>query len=112
MDNAYVTEKLQEQNFQILDMTTDPETEFLVLTVVHNIHPDIEFNITLITKDASGDDTMEMQFNGPDDFTDEEAKQILQEIMDVLINIIKTAVEDGESIPVEDEIPIVPPEGV
>jgi hypothetical protein len=94
----YVTTKLSEQDFNILDMVPEPETGFLVLRMTHNLHPNVEFTVTLITLDSEGNDTMEMRFDGPDDFTDEEAKQVLQEVMDILIHIIEQSIGDQPSL--------------
>jgi len=94
LNTDYVTEQLIEQDFNILDMVQDPETDILVLTIVHDLHPDDEFKVSLISKDEDGNDTMQMQFDGPDIYTEEEAKQVLQEVMDVLVTIIENALVD------------------
>lgn len=100
LNDDYVTEKLGEQPFQIINMEQDPESGNMVLTVIHEIHPDIEVSVSLISKTEDGEDTMELQFDGPEDYTDEEAKQVLQEVMNTLVTIIESSVEDNPE-PVE-----------
>jgi hypothetical protein len=90
----FVVEKLAETNFEILEIDNDPDTGNIDLKIKHDIHPDIEVLIKLITKEDSGDDTMEMEFIGPDEYTDEEAKQVLQDIMDFLVGAIEKALEE------------------
>ncbi len=74
----------------------------VVLTVVADIHPDDEFKVTLITKDDTGEDTMLLQFDGPDEYTEEEAKIVLQQIMDLLVNIIEKALDE---VPTPADLP-------
>ena len=74
----------------------------VVLTVVADIHPDDEFKVTLITKDDTGEDTMLLQFDGPDEYTEKEAKIVLQQIMDLLVNIIEKALDE---VPTPADLP-------
>ena len=105
LNNDYVTQKLQEKQFQILDMEQDPDSSTLVLTVIHEIHPEVEVFISLISMDEDGNDTMEMKFDGPDDYTDMEAKQVLQEVMDTLVEIIENGLIDNPVEAPEVELP-------
>jgi hypothetical protein len=103
LDTDFVTQELVNSNFNIIDMVTDPETEDVVLKVIHDIHPDSEVVIKLVT--SKGDkDVMEMVFEGPDEYTDEEAKQVLQEVMDFLVQAIEKALAEQPN-PVMEEIP-------
>jgi hypothetical protein len=107
LDTDFVTQELVNSNFNIIDMVTDPETEDVVLKVIHDIHPDSEVVIKLVT--SKGDkDVMEMVFEGPDEYTDEETKQVLQEVMDFLVQAIEKALDEQpnsvmEEIPEEGE---------
>jgi hypothetical protein len=103
LDTDFVTQELANSDFEILSMVTDPETEDVVLTIIHDIHPDIEIFIKLITS-KEDKDIMEMVLEGPDEYTDEEAKQVLQEVMDFLVQSIEKALVEQPDI-VENEIP-------
>jgi hypothetical protein len=100
LDTDFVTQELANSNFNIIDMVTDPETDDVVLSVIHDIHPDIEVVIKLITS-KDDKDVMEMVFEGPDEYTDEEAKQVLQEVMDFLVQAIEKALDEQPNPVVE-----------
>lgn len=85
-----VTEVLEEQNFEILSMEPIPEKHTTRLIVVHDIHPENEVFVDLVSIDENGEEVLEMQFTGPDEWTDEEAKQCLQDVMNTLVKIIET----------------------
>jgi hypothetical protein len=89
----FVLDKLLETDFEILDMVTDPDSGDIELKVKHDIHPDIEVIIKLVTP-KDDDDVMEMEFFGPDDYTDEEAKRVLQDVMDFLVETIEKALDE------------------
>jgi hypothetical protein len=103
LDTDFVTQELANSNFNIIDMVTDPETDDVVLSVIHDIHPDIEVVIKLITS-KDDKEVMEMVFEGPDEYTDEEAKQVLQEVMDFLVQAIEKALVEQPN-PVMEETP-------
>ena len=88
-----IEDVLQENNFTILSVEQDPEKPITYMEINHNLHPEENIQILVIGKEENGEETMEMQFNGPDVWTDEEAKGVLQEVMDTLIDIIERAVE-------------------
>ena len=103
-DTDHVTKILQEESFEILSMEQDPDTDILVLTMVHDLHPDNQFTVSLVSKDEEGNDVMNMQFDGPDEYTETEAKQVLQEVMDTLVVIIEKAL-DNDIINQEPDAP-------
>ncbi len=94
-----VGDLLQDENFTIVDLEVDTETDETTFIIIHNLHPEDEVRIKLVTnKDAKeegdGEDAMQLQFTGPDQWTDDEAKQVLHEVMDVITKIIEKAIED------------------
>lgn len=98
-EDFVVDEILLDTDFEIMNQEEiDGE---MVLTIVHNMHPDDEFKVKLVTKDAEGEDTMVLQFDGPDSYTEEEAKQVLQEVMDMLVKVIEKAIDEAPT-PAED----------
>ena len=78
---------IEAENFTILSINTDdPNNTSLI--VVHDLHPETEATITL--KHDDNEENMDvMEFNGPDEYTEEEAKQVLQEVMNLFIKIIE-----------------------
>jgi len=100
-NKEFITEKLAESNFDIIDMQHD-DNDILRITIVHEIHPGIEVIVSVIGDETSEEDSMVLQFDGPDDYTDDEAKQVLQEVMDVLIAVIAAAIEESPT-PLEGE---------
>ena len=90
----FVSQTLEDKSFEILNMEQNPDNDIIILTIVHDIHPDDHFTVSLISKDEEGNDVMTMQFDGPDTYTEEEAKQVLQEVMDTLTYIIEKAITD------------------
>lgn len=95
LDTDYVAEKLDKEPFEILNMEQEEGSTTIVLTVVHELHPEQEFMVSLLSENEEGEDSMTLQFDGPDDFTDDEAKMILQQIMDTLVNIIEMNLDDN-----------------
>jgi hypothetical protein len=90
----FVLDKLAEIDFEIIDMVSDPESGDMELRIKHDLHPDIEVTIKLVTS-KNDDDVMEMEFIGPDDYTDDEAKKVLQDVMDFLVSTIERALEES-----------------
>jgi len=100
---SIIENKLNENNFNILSMENDPDTGNSRLEVNHNLHPEDNVIIDLIVS-QDGSENIEMQFTGPDVWTDEEATGVLQEVMDVLVDIIKAKIgEDEEEITEENQ---------
>jgi len=96
----FVAEMMVDQDFEIVLLEANPETNDLVMTVVHDIHPEIETKVSLVTKNEDGEDVMNLQFDGPDEYTKEEATKVLQEVMDALVIMIEKAlVADVEDVP-------------
>jgi len=89
----HVMEILGDSNFEIVGLET-PEENITRLTIVHELHPDDEVQIDIVSKTEDGEDVMEMNFTGPDIWTDEEAKAVLQQVMDTLVRVIETALEE------------------
>jgi len=102
INTNFIIDNLVQASFEIREMKLDPETEFWILTVVHDLHPDIETTVTLVSKDANGNDTMYLNFDGPDDYTDDEARQVLQEVLDVLVEMIEKALLEPTPNPTPD----------
>ena len=101
INTDFVVKELLDSNFEILDIINDPESEDLSLKIIHDVHPDIEIMIRLITR-KDDEDVMEMVFDGPDEYTDEEAKMVLQEVMDFLVESIEKALKETPT-PIEEE---------
>ena len=97
VDQERVDSILSEERFSVLAMESDPEEKFTRLVVVHEVHPEDEVFIDILTKDEDDEDILEMQFSGPDTWTEEEAKEVLQDVMDTFVKIIESAVADGEN---------------
>jgi len=93
VSNDLVSQILLDKNFDILriDVETEHITSFLI---VHDLHPEEEIDVRLVSQQEDGNDAMELQFNGPDVYTDEEAKVVLNDVMQALIEIIEIAVEE------------------
>jgi hypothetical protein len=89
----FVLDKLLETDFEILDMVTNPESGDIELKIKHDLHPDIELIIKLITR-KDDEDVMEMEFMGSDEYTEEEATKVLQDVMDFLVSAIERALEE------------------
>ena len=90
-----VEEILRDKNFTIVDLSVDHETNETFFIVVHDVHPEEEVIIKLVSNDVDGDDAMQLQFEGPAVYTDDEAKVVLNEVMEVLLAIIDKATEEG-----------------
>ena len=93
-----VKDILEENNFQITNVE-QISPEMTKLTVIHNLHPEEEIQIDIVSRVEDGEEVMEMQFTGPDVWTDEEAKQVLQEVMDTLVKVIEKGLEEEPVIP-------------
>ena len=93
VSNDLVSQILLDKNFDIISITANDEhnTSFLI---VHDLHPEEEIDVRLVSQQEEGDDAMELQFSGPDVYTDEEAKIVLNDVMQALIEIIEIAVEE------------------
>ncbi len=92
-----VGEILQDEKFTIVDVTVDPDTEDTVFIVVHDLHPEDEVQVKLVSNEEDGEDSMVLQFDGPDVYTDEEAKLVLHEVMDVIVKIVENAISEAEA---------------
>ncbi len=88
-----VGEILQDENFTIVDVSVDQDTNNTTFIVVHDLHPEDEVRVQLVSNEADGEDSMQLQFEGPDNWTDEEAKQVLQEVMDTIVKIIEEVIK-------------------
>ncbi len=84
---------LQDEKFTIVEIVTDPETENLTFTIVHDMHPDDELVIELVSNESDGEDSMQLRCEGPDSYTEVEAKQVLQEVMDVIVKVVEEAIK-------------------
>jgi len=102
-DKNFVTDKILESNFDVIDMEQE-ENGTLRIKITHDIHPDIPVIISVISEGENevDDDTMTLQFDGPDQYTDVEAKKVLQEVMDLLIHIVEQSLEESPT-PVGDQ---------
>ena len=93
-----VAQILEGKNFTVLEVFTDPEddknTGFII---THDSKPDKEIIIRLTSKLVDGEDVSTMNFEGEDDdFTEEEAKIILNEVMEAFIEVIEVSSDDPE----------------
>ncbi len=93
-----VGEVLQDYNFTIVELISDPDTKNTVFKIVHDLHPEDEVTIKLISEGEDGEDAMNLQFEGPDEWTEDEATMVLNEVMEMIIYVIEQTVEgeDGE----------------
>ena len=71
-----VGELLQDSDFTIVDLEVDQDTNDTVFTIVHDLHPEDECLVKLVSNEADGEDAMILEFEGPDSYTEEEAKKI------------------------------------
>ncbi len=98
VNHDMVGEILQDEKFTIVNLEVDPDTNETSFIVVHDLHPEDEVEVRLVSKDEDGEDSMQLQFSGPDSYTDEEAKVVLHEVMEVILKIIDKAIaEAGEA---------------
>lgn len=102
-----IIDLMVDYDFKIISVTNTPDAS-IVLVVKHDLHPEIEANIILNTIPETEDgeeveSVMNMTFEGPDDYTDEEARLVLQEVSDFLVAAIEKAVELPEVEGDEDD---------
>ncbi len=97
-----VSEILLKQKFSIVELTADPVTNDTIMTIIHDLHPEDEVTVKIISKEQDGEDSMELKFEGPDNYTDAEATLVLHDVQDVMIAIIQKAVE-GDDLKILDE---------
>jgi len=86
---------LEQENFTIID--TLPEEDNLIkgFIIIHDLHPEEEITISFVEEDSNGEKLDKMEFTGPDVYTEEEAKQVLQEVMDVFTKIVVDSIDEG-----------------
>ena len=84
---------LESKDFDILGIEAidDNHTEF---TIVHEIHPDDQIKVMMISEEADGQDSTRLEFEGPDVYTEEEAKKVLHEVMEALLEIIERIINE------------------
>ncbi len=102
-----VGEILQNEKFTIVDLSVDPVTSDTVLIIIHDLHPEDEVTVKLVSDKVDGEDSMQLQFEGPDCWTDAEAKRVLNEVMEVIMKIIEKAVEE-DKVTIDPVIPMDP----
>ncbi len=102
-DTDFVAAIIENYNFTIVDMIEQPDENKTGFIIIHDIHPEEEVEIFLISKDENGEDVMTMDFNGPDVYTNDEAKAVLQEVMDMFVEVIRAASIEEESRSLEEE---------
>jgi len=105
MPTDIVSEILLDENFTIVELKTDPETSDTLLTIIHDLHPEDEILVKLVSTKEDGEDSMQLQFEGPDNWTDEEAKTVLNEVMEVMSKVIDKAVEMDKINP-DPDLPV------
>ncbi len=93
-----VSEILLKQKFSIVELTADPVTNDTIMTIIHDLHPEDEVTVKIISKEQDGEDSMELKFEGPDNYTDAEATLVLHDVQDVMIAIIQKAVEGDDPV--------------
>jgi hypothetical protein len=102
-----IIDLMVDYDFKIISVTNTPDAS-IVLVVKHDLHPEIEANIILNTIPETEDgeeveSVMNITFEGPDDYTDEEARLVLREVSDFLVAAIEKAVELPEVEGDEDD---------
>jgi len=107
-DFEHVEDIFQEKNFDIISLDNTENPDIVRMTVVHDLHPEAEVIIEIISKkevneNGEEEEVMEMQFTGPDEYTDEEAKQVLEEVMKTFVEIIEKAIPEEPKIPESNE---------
>ena len=109
VNNELIQEVLESRNFVITEMESDPDKGITRLHVYHNTHPEDLVYVDLVAaiNEGSEEETVEMQFQGPDVYTEDEARQVLQEVMDTLVTVIETGIEQdmSEIFPEDPEDP-------
>ncbi len=95
---------LQDYNFTIVELIADPDTTDTTFVIVHDLHPEDEVTIKLISEGEDGEDAMNLQFQGPDEWTEDEAKIVLNEVMEMIITVIEQSVEGKEEDPDETAV--------
>jgi len=99
LETDFVVNKLLDSDFEILEMIREPDSEDITLRVIHDIHPETEVMIKLVTgSDENNNEVTTMLFEGPDIYTDEEAEKVLQDVMDFLVTTIESAVIEDPDI--------------
>ncbi len=91
-----VGEILQDQEFTIVNLSVDPDTDDTTFIVVHDLHPEDEVRIKLVSNEEDGKDSMTLEFEGPDVYTDTEAKKVLNDVMAVILKVVENAVAQAE----------------
>lgn len=89
-----VTSMMDDYDFTILSIDPVEDEKITQFIVVHDLHPEEEVTLRLVSKTEEGEEVMNMEFNGPDIYTEDEGKQVLQEVMDFLVAVIDEAVPD------------------
>jgi hypothetical protein len=97
MPHDFVAEIMQDQKFTIVDLQVDPDTDETTFVIVHDLHPEDEVQVKLISNEEDGKDSMLLDFSGPDSYTEDEAREVLQEVSNVLVLIIEEAVNKLEN---------------
>ena len=90
---------LDKYGFDIIDTIPPSEEEpRLRLIIIHDLHP--EDPITVFVVDDPENDTVSLlEFEGPDVWTEEEAKGVLQQIMNALVEMVESYVKDTDNLP-------------
>lgn len=100
-----VDEILGKNGIEILSSETgvNPETGAtnLIMLIKTDMHDGATVKVTLEFNDEENDDLNMMYFEGPDEFTEEEGKEILQKVMESFIDLLNKAAEAAEQ-PTED----------
>ncbi len=105
-----IGEIMQDYNFSIVDLVADPDTTDTAFIIVHDLHPEDEIKITLVSNEVDGEDSMELKFEGPDEWTEDEAKIVLHEVMAMVTAVIEEAVEGEDTTPIPEPEPTIPEE--
>jgi hypothetical protein len=96
VDEELIQEFLENNNFVIVNAYQDPETNYTILEVLHQDHPDNNVKITLVTKTEEDEELSYLEFEGDDTWTEEEAKILLNDVMDLLVEAVKSTFPSEE----------------
>ncbi len=103
-----VGEIMQDYNFSIVELIADPDTSDTAFIIIHDLHPEDEIKIALVSNGEDGEDSMELKFEGPDQWTEDEAKIVLHEVMNMVTAVIEKAVEGEDTTPIPEPDPTIP----
>ncbi len=91
-----------ENGIDIVDVVTQTDPQKIVMQVRSSIHPEAEqIQVTMNFKD---DSPTTLDFAGPDEYSEEEGKQVLEAVMQSLVTLLDSMADAqvGDTVPNEN----------